>query len=120
MVYGAPIIAESLDLSAACRKLRKQKRPHSTIGNLRCFARLKECGAFSLCCVYTLGTAWGEYSVGVLEYAVAEEEAEGIFDNFSSEPIVIQYSISKSWKTCYNLVIEVCPRQGLITDYNGL
>jgi len=28
--------------------------------------------------------------------------------------------ISKSWKTCYNLVIEVCPRQGLITDYNGL
>jgi len=36
--------------------------------------------------------AWdrvGEYSVGVLEQAVAEEEAKGMFVNFSSEPVVI-------------------------------
>ena len=54
----------------------------------------------------------GEYHVRALEQAVAEEKARKGFEDSLSEPLHQQFVES--------LVIEVLPRQGLITHCNPL
>ena len=75
-------------LCVRCQRLKEQRRPHGTAGDSRYSAQSIMYGTFGLVMWAGVRDPVGEYSVRMLEEAIAVEKAKGGFDTFYYEPCV--------------------------------